>query len=68
MSCTNKLWLQVRLGKNGIEEVLGLGPISTFEQQYLEAMKTELKSSIEKGVKFSIENRVKTLLVGILVF
>jgi len=47
---------KVRLGKNGIEEVLGLGPISAFEQQGLEAMKPELKSSIEKGVKFATES------------
>eukprot|EP00253_Pinus_taeda_P004731 PITA_04731 len=47
---------KVRLGKSGIEEVLGLGPISAFEQQGLEAMKLELKSSIEKGVKFATEN------------
>jgi len=45
--------LQVRLGKNGVEEVLGLGPLSDFEQQGLESLKGELKSSIEKGIKFA---------------
>ncbi|KAL6553490.1 hypothetical protein OROGR_007332 [Orobanche gracilis] len=43
---------KVRLGKNGVEEVLGLGPLSDYEQQGLEALKPELKSSIEKGVAF----------------
>ncbi|KAK6132657.1 hypothetical protein DH2020_033609 [Rehmannia glutinosa] len=42
----------VRLGKNGVEEVLGLGPLSDYEQQGLEALKPELKSSIEKGIAF----------------
>ncbi|BAT89564.1 malate dehydrogenase, mitochondrial [Vigna umbellata] len=44
---------KVRLGKNGVEEVLGLGPLSDFEKQGLESLKGELKSSIEKGIKFA---------------
>ena len=48
--------LQVRLGKNGVEEVLGLGPLSDFEKQGLESLKEELKASIEKGIKFAKEN------------
>lgn len=43
---------KVRLGKNGVEEVLGLGALNDFEQQGLEALKSELKSSIEKGISF----------------
>ncbi|KAL0301224.1 UNVERIFIED_CONTAM: Malate dehydrogenase, mitochondrial [Sesamum radiatum] len=43
---------KVRLGKNGVEEVLGLGHLSDYEKQGLEALKPELKSSIEKGVAF----------------
>ncbi|KAL2245471.1 malate dehydrogenase, mitochondrial [Sesamum indicum] len=43
---------KVRLGKNGVEEVLGLGPLSDYEKQGLEALKPELKSSIEKGIAF----------------
>ncbi|KAK6132656.1 hypothetical protein DH2020_033608 [Rehmannia glutinosa] len=43
---------KVRLGKNGVEEVFGLGPLSDYEQQGLEALKPELKSSIEKGIAF----------------
>lgn len=44
---------KVRLGKNGVEEVLGLGSLSDYEKQGLEALKPELKSSIEKGIKFA---------------
>ncbi|MBD4021936.1 malate dehydrogenase, partial [Xanthomonas citri pv. citri] len=44
---------KVRLGKNGVEEVLGLGSLSDFEKQGLEALMPELKSSIEKGIKFA---------------
>ncbi|KAL6538320.1 hypothetical protein OROGR_012308 [Orobanche gracilis] len=47
---------QVRLGKNGVEEVLGLGPLSDYEQQGLEALKPELMSSIEKGIAFVHDN------------
>ncbi|KAL8510132.1 hypothetical protein ACS0TY_017087 [Phlomoides rotata] len=47
---------KVRLGKNGVEEVLGLGPLSKFEQQGLEALKPELQSSIEKGIAFVRDN------------
>ncbi|XP_058211129.1 malate dehydrogenase, mitochondrial [Rhododendron vialii] len=44
---------KVRLGKNGVEEVLGLGPLSDFEKQGLESLIPELKSSIEKGIAFA---------------
>lgn len=47
---------KVRLGKNGLEEVLGLGSLSEFEKQGLESLKPELKASIEKGIKFASEN------------
>lgn len=47
------LFLQVRLGKNGVEEVLGLGPLSDYEKETLESLKPELLSSIEKGIKFA---------------
>ncbi|KAK1286613.1 hypothetical protein QJS10_CPB20g01966 [Acorus calamus] len=47
---------KVRLGKNGVEEVLRLGSLSDFEKQGLESLKPELKSSIEKGIKFAKEN------------
>ena len=44
---------KVRLGKNGVEEVLGLGTLSDFEKQGLEALKSELKASIQKGIDFA---------------
>ncbi|XP_013591269.1 PREDICTED: malate dehydrogenase 1, mitochondrial-like [Brassica oleracea var. oleracea] len=44
---------KVRLGKNGVEDVLDLGPLSDFEKEGLEALKPKLKSFIEKGVKFA---------------
>ncbi|KAJ6806976.1 malate dehydrogenase, mitochondrial [Iris pallida] len=47
---------KVRLGKNGVEEVLGLGPLSEYEKRGLEALKPELMSSIEKGIKFAKAN------------
>ncbi|XP_009803762.1 malate dehydrogenase, mitochondrial isoform X1 [Nicotiana sylvestris] len=47
---------KVRLGKNGVEEVLGLGPLSDYEKKGLEALLPELKSSIEKGIKFANSN------------
>ncbi|EMS58229.1 Malate dehydrogenase 1, mitochondrial [Triticum urartu] len=50
------LFSQVRLGKNGVEEVLGLGQLTQFEKDGLEALKGELKSSIEKGVAFANAN------------
>lgn len=43
---------QVRLGPNGVEEIMGLGKLSDYEQKGLEALKSELMSSIEKGVNF----------------
>nr|GMD84151.1 malate dehydrogenase, mitochondrial [Ipomoea batatas]GMD87531.1 malate dehydrogenase, mitochondrial [Ipomoea batatas]GMD92525.1 malate dehydrogenase, mitochondrial [Ipomoea batatas] len=47
---------KVRLGKNGVEEVLGLGSLSDFEKEGLEKLKPELKSSIEKGIQFANQN------------
>ncbi|KAI6690309.1 hypothetical protein NL676_027137 [Syzygium grande] len=44
---------KVKLGKNGVEEVLELGPMSDFEKQGLESLISELKSFIEKGIKFA---------------
>ncbi|CAL9085609.1 unnamed protein product [Musa textilis] len=47
---------KVRLGKNGVVEVLGLGPLSDYEEEGLENLKPELKASIEKGIKFARDN------------
>jgi malate dehydrogenase len=43
----------VRLGPNGVEEVLGLGTLSDYEEKGLEALKSELMSSIQKGIDFA---------------
>ncbi|XP_010531585.1 PREDICTED: probable malate dehydrogenase, glyoxysomal [Tarenaya hassleriana] len=43
---------KVRLGRGGIEEVHGLGPLSEYERVGLEKAKKELAGSIEKGVSF----------------
>lgn len=48
--------LQVKLGKNGVEEIYGLGTLSDYEQKGLEALKGELKASIEKGIEFASKN------------
>ncbi|VAH23206.1 unnamed protein product [Triticum turgidum subsp. durum] len=47
---------KVRLGKSGVEEVMGLGELSALEKEGLESLKGELLSSIEKGVKFAQES------------
>lgn len=53
---TPPLMLQVRLGKNGVEEVLGLGELNDFEKEGLANLKGELQASIEKGIKFAHGN------------
>lgn len=42
----------VRLGKQGVEEILPLGSLNNFEQQALEAMLPTLRSDIELGENF----------------
>ena len=42
----------VRLGKEGVEELLPIGPLSTFEQSALENMLPTLRADIELGEKF----------------
>jgi malate/lactate dehydrogenase len=41
------------LGRQGIERVLPLGPLSTFERAAMAKMMPELKASIEKGIQFA---------------
>lgn len=43
---------KVRLGRNGVEEFLPLGPLSDYERASLEKAKKELAASVEKGVSF----------------
>lgn len=42
----------LKLGKNGVEKILGLGKISAFEQKLVEAAVPELQKNVSKGVKF----------------
>lgn len=58
--------LQVKLGKNGVEEVLDLGPLSDYEKQGLESLMPELKSSIEKGIKFANQSWINMQPLGCL--
>ncbi|KAH7446800.1 hypothetical protein KP509_01G076800 [Ceratopteris richardii] len=44
----SKVWL----GRNGVEEVLPLGPLNEYEREGLAKLKMELKASIEKGIAF----------------
>lgn len=50
------LYLQVRLGKNGVEEIYGLGSLSKYEEECLDKLKPELLSSIQKGIEFANKN------------
>lgn len=43
----------VRLGRNGVDEILPLGPLNDFERDGLVKLKGELKASIEKGLSFA---------------
>lgn len=45
----------VRFGKNGWEETLDIGEISAYEQKVLDEAIPQLKTNIEKGVKFAHE-------------
>lgn len=42
----------VRLGKNGVEEILDVGEISAFEKEALAAMQETLAGDIKKGAEF----------------
>jgi hypothetical protein len=44
---------QVRLGPNGVEEVLGLGPLSALEEKGVAELKPVLQKNIETGVAFA---------------
>ena len=43
---------KVRLGPGGVDEVLGLGALTPYEQAGLDALLPELHESIQKGVDF----------------
>jgi len=43
---------KVHLGKDGVEKIDPVGPVSTYEEAALKAMVGELQDSIKKGVDF----------------
>uniref|UniRef100_A0A7S2AJQ5 Malate dehydrogenase n=1 Tax=Octactis speculum TaxID=3111310 RepID=A0A7S2AJQ5_9STRA len=45
-----------KFGPNGVEEVLGFGEISAYEQAWLDKMLPDLKNQIKKGVDFAANN------------
>jgi malate dehydrogenase len=47
---------KVKLGRNGVEAIYGLGELNDYEKAGLKAMVPELKASIDKGVQFAHEN------------
>lgn len=44
---------RVQLGPEGVAKINGLGPLTDFEKQGLDAMLPELKTQIEKGLAFA---------------
>lgn len=42
----------VKFGKDGVEEVLGFGDITAYEQGWLDKMMPDLKKQIQKGIDF----------------
>ncbi len=44
--------LPVRLGKNGVQEIVGYGTLSAYEQKLCDAMAPTLQANIQTGVEF----------------
>jgi len=42
-----------KFGKNGVEEVLGFGELSDYEQAWFDKMLPDLKKQIQKGIDFA---------------
>jgi len=42
-----------RFGKDGVEEVMGFGSLSDYEQMWFEKMKPDLQKQIQKGIDFA---------------
>ncbi|EAS34442.3 malate dehydrogenase, NAD-dependent [Coccidioides immitis RS] len=47
---------RVRLGPNGVEEILPVGKVSEYEQKLLDACLVDLKKNITKGIDFVKNN------------
>ena len=54
---------RVKLGRDGVEEVLGseLRVLTDYEARELEALKPKLKSSIDKGIAYVQQNQEAAL-------
>jgi malate dehydrogenase len=48
---------KLRLGRKGVDEVLGLGDVTPYEQKLVDAMLAELSGQIEKGIKFAADSK-----------
>lgn len=46
------VYMQCRLGPNGVEEILPVGDISPFEKDVMDKMVTDLVAQAKKGVEF----------------
>ena len=46
-----------KFGVNGVEQVLPLGKLSAYEQQWFDKMMPELQKQIQKGVDFANKNK-----------
>ena len=53
---TEFLALPVRLGRNGVEEVLDPGKFSAYERKIFDDMLPGLKANIDKGIAFVRDN------------
>lgn len=42
-----------KFGKNGVEEVLGFGELSSYEQAWFDKMMPDLKNQIQKGIDYA---------------
>merc|ERR1712115_376613 len=47
---------KVRFGKRGVEEVLPIGKLNTYEQKRLDEAKAQLKTEIESGLNYAKVN------------
>merc|ERR1712039_1110359 len=46
----------VRFGKTGVEEVMPIGTLNSYEQERLTAAKKQLKTEIETGLNYAKDN------------
>merc|ERR1712050_128465 len=49
---------KVKFGKNGVEEVLPIGKLNSYEEKRLAEAKAQLKTEIETGLNYAKENEL----------